>query len=127
RALRDFVVDELSNWYVRRNRRRFWRSGQGGGLDADSLAAYATLYEALVRVATLMAPMAPFTSEELYQNLVAARDPEAPDSVHLAAWPEARAELIDAGLERDMRALVRLVELGRAARAASGVKLRQPL
>ncbi len=127
RAVRDFVVDELSNWYVRRNRKRFWRSGQGGGLDADSLSAYATLYEALVRVATLMAPMAPFTSEELYQNLVVSRDAGAPESVHLAAWPEADAALVDTDLERDMRALVRLVELGRAARAASGVKLRQPL
>lgn len=132
RAIRDFVVDELSNWYVRRNRRRFWRSGVAGAsgtrsLDPDSLAAYASLHEALVRVATLMAPMAPFTSEELYQNLVLNVTPDAPDSVHLTPWPTAAEAPGDAELIRDMRALMRLVELGRAARAASGVKLRQPL
>ncbi len=130
RAVRDFVVDELSNWYVRRNRRRFWRSGAEAGtagLAGDSLAAYATLHEALVTVAKLMAPMAPFTSEALYQNLVLALDPDAPDSVHLAAWPEPAAEHVDEELEHAMRALIRLVELGRSARAASGVKLRQPL
>ncbi len=123
RALRDFVVDDLSNWYVRRNRRRFWRA-QG---DTDKLAAYATLYEALVTVAKLMAPMAPFTSEELYQNLVRSLEAEAPESVHLADWPRADEARIDADLTRDMRALMRLVELGRAARAASGIKVRQPL
>ncbi len=132
RAIRDFMVDDLSNWYVRRNRRRFWRSSQqseGGKrtLDPDSLAAYATLYEALVTVVKLMAPMAPFTSEALYQNLVLSIDPGAPDSVHLASWPTADEAVIDDDLMRDMRALMRLVELGRAARAASGVKLRQPL
>ena len=132
RAIRDFVVDELSNWYVRRNRRRFWRSGQQGEgglrtLDADSLAAYATLYEALVGVTKLMAPMAPFSSEAIYQNLVLSLDRGAPDSVHLASWPAADEALIDDALMRDMRALMRLVELGRAARAESGVKLRQPL
>ncbi|MEJ2667990.1 MAG: isoleucine--tRNA ligase, partial [Deinococcales bacterium] len=123
RALRDFVVDELSNWYVRRNRRRFWKSES----DADKTAAYATLHEALVTVATLMAPMAPFTAEELYQNLVRSLDDGAPESVHLAAWPSSDADLIDAELTRDMSALMRLVELGRAARAASGIKVRQPL
>jgi len=134
RAIRDFVVDELSNWYVRRNRRRFWRSGAedgSGELARDSLAAYATLHEALVTVAKLMAPMAPFTSEELYQNLVVARadakGTDTPDSVHLAQWPQAASENIDTELEHAMRALIRLVELGRSARAASGVKLRQPL
>ncbi len=123
RALRDFVVDDLSNWYVRRNRRRFWKSGA----DSDKLAAYATLYEALVTTAKLMAPMAPFTSEELYQNLVRSLDETAPESVHLAAWPVAEPGRVDAELTRDMRALMRLVELGRAARAASGIKVRQPL
>jgi isoleucyl-tRNA synthetase len=123
RALRDFVVDDLSNWYVRRNRRRFWKSGA----DSDKLAAYATLYEALVTTAKLMAPMAPFTSEELYQNLVRSLDETAPESVHLAAWPAAEPGRVDAELTRDMRALMRLVELGRAARAASGIKVRQPL
>jgi len=123
RALRDFVVDELSNWYVRRNRRRFWKSAS----DADKAAAYATLHEAIVTVATLMAPMAPFTSEELYQNLVRSLDEGAPESVHLAAWPRTDETRIDAGLTRDMAALMRVVELGRAARAASGIKVRQPL
>ncbi|MFA5593881.1 MAG: isoleucine--tRNA ligase [Trueperaceae bacterium] len=130
RAIRDFVVDELSNWYVRRNRRRFWRSGAEdgtGALATDSLAAYATLHEALVTVAKLMAPMAPFTSEALYQNLVLSLDEQAPDSVHLAPWPVANEAHMDADLEHAMRALIRLVELGRSARAASGVKLRQPL
>ncbi len=151
RAIRDFVVDDLSNWYVRRNRRRFWRTGAAGAEagrvrsstddaaddagapaadragDADGLAAFATLHEALVTVAKLMAPMAPFVSEELYQNLVRSLDAAAPESVHLAAWPVADEALVDEGLMRDMRALIKLVELGRAARAASGVKLRQPL
>ncbi len=133
RLVRDFVVDEVSNWYVRRNRRRFWRSGQVQGdggkrvLDQDSLSAYATLHEVLVTVAKLMAPMAPFTSEALYQNLVLNLDAQAPDSVHLAVWPTSDAAAVDEDLMRDMRALMRLVELGRAARAASGVKLRQPL
>ncbi len=127
RNIRDFMVDEVSNWYVRRNRRRFWRSGAGGTLDADSLSAYASLHEALVTVAKLMAPMAPFVSEELYQNLVVSQDESAPNSVHLAAWPLADESLLDSELLDNMRALMRLVELGRAARAASGVKLRQPL
>src|SRR5690606_30038241 len=141
RTIRDFVVDDLSNWYVRRNRRRFWRTGSGdaggqgttrtdepdGGSDSDATSAFATLHEALTTVAKLMAPMAPFLAEELYQNLVRSVDDEAPESVHLAAWPTWDAELVDEDLMRDMRALVKLVELGRAARAASGVKLRQPL
>ena len=123
RRIRDVVVDEISNWYVRRNRRRFWK-GDGG---ADALAAYATLFEALVTVAKTMAPLAPFVAETLYRNLVARRDPAAPVSVHLCAWPEADAAAIDEPLLRDMRTLQRIVELGRAARAASGHKVRQPL
>jgi isoleucyl-tRNA synthetase len=123
RAIRDFVVDDLSNWYVRRNRRRFWKSSN----DADKLAAYKTLYEALVTVAKLIAPMAPFVSETLYQNLVRSLEPRAPESVHLAEWPTFDEALVDEVLLRDMNALIRVVELGRAARAASGVKVRQPL
>ncbi len=123
RAIRDFVVDELSNWYVRRSRRRFWKSES----DRDKVAAYATLHAALSTVAGLMAPLAPFTAEEIYQNLVHSNDASAPESVHLAVWPAADAALMDASLERDMRALMRVVELGRAARAASGIKIRQPL
>ena len=123
RTIRDFVVDELSNWYVRRNRRRFWKSES----DTDKLAAYKSLYEALVTVAKLMAPMAPFVSEELYRNLVLSVDNNAPESVHLAQWPEYNATLIDENLLRDMNALIRVVELGRSARNVSGVKIRQPL
>ena len=123
RAVRDFVVDDLSNWYVRRNRRRFWKSES----DTDKLAAYKTLHEALVTVAQLMAPMAPFLSEHLYQNLVLSLEPDAPESVHLTDWPLYDAALIDHALLRDMNALQRVVELGRGARAASGIKTRQPL
>ena len=118
RAVRDFVVDDLSNWYVRRNRRRFWKSES----DTDKLAAYTSLYEALVTVAKLIAPMAPFTSEALYRNLVLSVDADAPESVHLAPWAEFDADLIDEELLRDMNALVRVVELGRSARNASGSK-----
>jgi len=123
RAIRDFVVDDLSNWYVRRNRRRFWR-GDGG---EEARAAYVTLHQALVRVATLMAPLAPYVSEMLWQNLVRRIDPAAPVSVHLAPWPETDVEQIDEALLRDGAVVQRLVELGRAARAASGHKVRQPL
>jgi isoleucyl-tRNA synthetase len=123
RAIRDFVVDDVSNWYVRRNRRRFWR-GDGGD---DAAAAYRTLFEALVRVSSLMAPLAPFVAEELWQNLVRRTRPDAPASVHLSDWPEADEALIDEGLMRDGSVLQRVVELGRAARAASGHKVRQPL
>ncbi len=123
RNIRNFVVDELSNWYVRRNRRRFWKSAN----DADKLAAYTTLHEALCTVALLMAPMAPFVSEEIYQNLVRTVDPTAPESVHLASWPAVDKGLIDGDLDRAMAAVIRLVELGRSARARSGFKVRQPL
>ncbi len=128
RAVRDFVVDELSNWYVRRNRKRFWR-GEGATDEErrDSLGAYATLHEALLTVAKLMAPMAPFTAEEIYRNLELSVRPGSEPSVHLAAWPQTDAALADPALVSAMRALVRVVELGRAARAAAGVKLRQPL
>ena len=123
RAIRTFVVDDVSNWYVRRNRRRFWR-GDGGD---DARAAYRSLYDALVRVATLMAPLAPFMAEALWQNLVRRVDAAAPLSIHLADWPEVDATQIDETLMRDGSVLQRLVELGRAARAASGYKVRQPL
>ena len=123
RAIRDFVVDELSNWYVRRNRRRFWKSES----DSDKRAAYQTLYEALVTLAKLTAPMAPFLSEHLYCNLVLNLHPDAPESVHLTGWPTYDESLIDVELIRDMDVLIRVVELGRGARAASGLKTRQPL
>ena len=123
RTIRDFVVDELSNWYVRRNRRRFWKSEN----DTDKLAAYKTLHEALVTVSQLIAPMAPFISEELYRNLVLTITPDAPESVHLSQWPSYDESLIDQNLLRDMRALLKVVELGRSARNTSGLKIRQPL
>ncbi|MHB2016330.1 MAG: isoleucine--tRNA ligase [Candidatus Xenobia bacterium] len=122
RALNDFV-DELSNWYVRLNRRRFWKS-EG---DADKRAAYQTLYTCLVTLARLAAPFTPFLAEELYQNLVRTPFPDAPESVHLTDWPAAQAELIDRQLLRDTEATMKAVNLGRAARSASGMKVRQPL
>ena len=123
RAIRDFVVEDLSNWYVRRNRRRFWKSAH----DEDKQAAYQTLYEALVTVSKLMAPLAPFTAEAIYRNLVLSIMPNEPESVHLTPWPTFDPALIDAGLLSDMNALIRIVELGRAARAAAQLKIRQPL
>jgi isoleucyl-tRNA synthetase len=122
RAVESFV-DELSNWYVRRNRRRFWKSET----DADKQAAYSTLYTCLVTVAKLTAPFAPFVSEALYRNLVAERDPSAPESVHLASWPQADASLLDERLVADTEALIAAVSLGRAARKSAGLKVRQPL
>ncbi|MFF3111694.1 isoleucine--tRNA ligase [Kitasatospora sp. NPDC057904] len=111
-------VDDLSNWYVRRGRRRFWQG------DA---AALATLHEALETVTRLMAPLTPFITERVWQDLVVPIDETAPASVHLAAWPEADETLVDPALSRHMALVRRLVELGRATRAESGVKTRQPL
>jgi isoleucyl-tRNA synthetase len=122
RAVGEFV-DELSNWYVRRSRRRFWK----GEDDRDKKAAHSTLYECLTTVTKLTAPFTPFVAEELYQNLVLSADPEAPDSVHLAAWPLPEEHLVDEGLSRRMAAARRVVALGRAARNAAAVKNRQPL
>jgi len=122
RAIQGFV-DDLSNWYVRRSRRRFWKSGA----DADKLAAYHTLYTCLVTVSKLMAPFTPFVSEELYQGLVRAVDKETPESVHLAEWPEADPALVDEQLMTETRLAMRVVSLGRAARSKAGLKVRQPL
>jgi len=122
RAIGQFV-DELSNWYVRRSRRRFWK----GEDDLDKKAAHSTLYECLVGVAKLSAPFTPFVAEELYQNLVVNADADAPESVHLADWPAADAASVDEGLLRRMDAARRVVALGRAARNAAAVKTRQPL
>ncbi len=122
RAIADFV-DELSNWYVRRSRRRFWKSEA----DADKIAAYLTLNECLVTVAKLLAPFTPFLAEELYQNLVAERSPEAPESVHLVDWPAADEALIDDDLSFRMAVARQVVNLGRAARNASQIKTRQPV
>ena len=116
-------VDQLSNWYLRRSRRRFWKSGA----DADKTAAYETLYKALVTLSKLLAPTMPFMAEELYQNLVLSVEPEAAESVHLADWPSVDESLIDAKLNRDMNVVMKLASLGHAARAKSSVKVRQPL
>ena len=111
-------VDDLSNWYVRRSRRRFW---------AGDPAALATLHECLYVVTLLMAPFTPFITERVWQDLFASTSDELPDSVHLAAWPVVDASLVDDRLSGEMALVRRLVELGRAARAASGVRTRQPL
>ena len=115
-------VDDLSNWYVRLSRRRFWR---GTGADAD--AAFRTLWTCLRTVALLLAPYAPFTAEELWQGLVVSVDPEAPDSVHLADWPEPDRDAADPELSAAMAEVRRLVGLGRQARTEAKLKVRQPL
>lgn len=119
-------VDALSNWYVRRNRRRFWRSG-AAGLDADKQAAYGTLYECLTTLARLLAPFNPFISEAMYRNLEAERVSGAPPSVHLCDWPVADEALIDEELAAATALAMRLARLGRSARAAADLRVRQPL
>jgi isoleucyl-tRNA synthetase len=122
-AIQSFVVEELSNWYIRRNRRRFWKSES----DLDKAAAYHTLYECLTTLTTLMAPFIPFITEEMYQNLVRAVDSSAPESVHLCDFPVADQAKIDEALSRDMAAVLEVVRLGRSARTEAGIKVRQPL
>ena len=122
RRIQEFI-DHLSNWYVRRSRRRFWKSEN----DTDKLDAYATLYRCLVTVARLMAPLAPFMAEELYRNLVCAVNPDAPDSVHLDAYPVPDDSLIDRDLMAATRLAMQVSSMGRAARSKAGVKVRQPL
>ncbi|HLF04503.1 MAG TPA: class I tRNA ligase family protein, partial [Dehalococcoidia bacterium] len=130
RHLQEFI-DQLSNWYVRRSRRRFWKPGlstaEGSESDTDKLSAYATLYTCLETVARLMAPLAPFIAEEMYQNLVRSVDSNAPDSVHLAQYPVADASLVDQPLMQATRLAMRIASMGRAARAKAGLKVRQPL
>jgi isoleucyl-tRNA synthetase len=122
RAIAHFV-DDMSNWYVRRSRRRFWKSEN----DLDKQAAYQTLYTALTTVARLLAPFTPYVADEIYRNLVTTVAPDAPESVHLDDWPKAAESLIDAGLAADTRLIMRLSSLGRAARARAQIKVRQPL
>ncbi|MEA2525135.1 MAG: isoleucyl-tRNA synthetase, partial [Thermomicrobiales bacterium] len=122
-AIERFTIEELSNWYIRRNRRRFWKSES----DRDKAAAYRTLYDALTTLTGLLAPFLPFLSEAMYQNLVRAVDPTAPESVHLTDYPTVDASSIDEQLSSDMAAVLEVVSLGRAARSEAGVKVRQPL
>jgi isoleucyl-tRNA synthetase len=118
-------VDELSNWYVRRNRRRFWKADS----DADKQAAYQTLHTCLVTVAKLAAPFVPFVTEEIYQNLTGRRtgSSQSAESVHLAAWPTVDQTLLDQRLVDNTEVLLKAVSLGRAARKSAGLKVRQPL
>jgi isoleucyl-tRNA synthetase len=116
-------LDDLSNWYVRRSRRRFWKSEA----DADKHAAYTTLYTCLTTLTRLLAPLIPFVTEEMYQNLVRLVDEGAPESVHHTDWPTADAALVDKELMADMELAIRVSSLGRSARSTSGIKLRQPL
>ncbi len=116
-------VDVLSNWYVRRSRRRFWKSEN----DAEKQSAYDTLYGCLVTLSKLIAPFTPFLAEELYRNLVYAVDSSAPESVHLAWFPEADESLIDPALNDEARLAMKISSLGRAARSKAGIKVRQPL
>jgi len=116
-------VDDLSNWYVRRSRRRFWKSEN----DADKLAAYTTLYQCLVTLSKLLAPFMPFVAEEMYRNLVGSAFPDQPESVHLADFPAADMGKIDKRLMYDTRVVMKLSSMGRAARSEAGIKVRQPL
>jgi isoleucyl-tRNA synthetase len=122
RAVQAFVED-LSNWYVRRSRRRFWKSEN----DIDKLAAYQTLYACLVALCKLLAPFTPFVAEEMYQNLVRSVDKGVPESVHLADWPESDPSLVDQRLMESMRLAMRYSSLIRSARSKAGIKVRQPV
>lgn len=122
RSMSDFV-DELSNWYVRRNRVRFWQSE----MTDDKAAAYMTLYNAIEKLTRLAAPFVPFITEQIYQNIVLSADKGAPVSIHLNKYPEADLSQIDQGLEEDMEVAYRIVQLGRAARNEANIKNRQPL
>ena len=117
------LLDDLSNWYVRRSRRRFWKSEA----DADKQAAYGTLYHVLVTLCKLLAPIVPFVTEVMYQNLVRSVSPDAPESVHHCNWPEVDDAALDDALVADMAMAKQLASLGRAARASADIKLRQPL
>jgi isoleucyl-tRNA synthetase len=123
KAIERFTIDELSNWYIRRNRRRFWKSEN----DSDKAAAYQTLYACITTLAQLLAPFTPFLSEVMYQNLVAAVDPAAPRSVHLTDYPVVDESAIDRDLSRDMESVLEIVGAGHAARQMAAVKVRQPL
>jgi len=119
----DNFVDEMSNWYVRRCRERFWAKG----MEQDKINAYMTLYTALVQICKCAAPVVPFMTEEIYQNLVRTNDKEAPESIHLCDFPKAEESMIDTGLEESMEEVLDIVVMGRAARNAANIKNRQPI
>ena len=122
RALQEFV-DEMSNWYVRRSRERFWAKG----MEQDKINAYMTLYTALVEISKAAAPMVPFITEDIYQNLVRSVDKNAPESIHLCDFPAVETAWIDKELEDNMKELLDIVVLGRAARNTANIKNRQPI
>ena len=122
RALESFV-DDMSNWYVRRSRERFWAKG----MEQDKINAYMTLYTALVTVAKCAAPMIPFMTEDIYQNLVRSIDKTAPESIHLCDFPVADEKMIDKKLEEDMKEVLDIVVMGRACRNTANIKNRQPI
>ena len=122
RALDDFV-DEMSNWYVRRSRERFWAKG----MEQDKINAYMTLYTALVTISKAAAPMIPFMTEDIYRNLVCSIDPTAPESVHLCDFPVVDEKMIDKKLEEDMEVVLEAVVLGRSCRNEANIKNRQPI
>ena len=122
KALQEFV-DDLSNWYVRRSRERFWAKG----MEQDKINAYMTLYTALVTICKAAAPMIPFMTEEIYRNLVCSIDKTAPESIHLCDFPTVDAEMIDKDLEASMEEVLDIVVMGRAARNTANIKNRQPI
>ena len=122
RALQEFV-DDMSNWYVRRSRERFWAKG----MEQDKINAYMTLYTALVTICKAAAPMVPFITEDIYRNLVCSIDKNAPESIHLCDFPEMKKEWIDPELEKNMDEVLRIVVMGRACRNAANIKNRQPI
>ena len=123
--MKDFelYLEELSNWYIRRNRRRFWKSED----DEDKKSAYATLYHVLENIIKMIAPVLPFASESIYQNLIRNSDSNSPESIHLCDFPNSDENYIDADLIKKVDALKKCVELGRSARNISDVRIRQPL
>ncbi|MGN1149029.1 MAG: DUF5915 domain-containing protein, partial [Lachnospiraceae bacterium] len=122
RALQDFV-DDMSNWYVRRSRERFWAKG----MEQDKINAYMTLYTALVTISKAAAPMIPFMTEDIYQNLVRSIDKDAPESIHLCDFPVANPAFTDKKLEEDMEIVLKAVVMGRACRNTANIKNRQPI
>jgi isoleucyl-tRNA synthetase len=122
RALTGFV-DDMSNWYVRRSRERFWAKG----MEQDKINAYMTLYTALVTIAKAAAPMVPFMTEDIYRNLVCSIDADAPESIHLCDFPKVEESMIDTALEQGMDEVLKIVVMGRAARNAANIKNRQPI